>query len=171
MAFAGCVAIAAADDDDGVHHVDAHPRAPVAGASTALRRVALGRSVQGRPIRALVVGDPGATATALVVGNVHGDETAGFAVVKRLREQKQTRRIPILILTVKDLTDEERRILQSGTTKFLTKSYASKEALLHEVVEMLQGALRGDFASTRDQKVSPDLMSAADPVVAGGKKS
>ena len=86
MAFAGCVAIAAAaDDDDGAHKVAAYPRAPAARPSTGVRRVALGRSVQGRPIRALVVGDPGATATALVVGNVHGDETAGFAVVKRLR--------------------------------------------------------------------------------------
>ena len=87
MAFAGCVAIAAADDDDGVHHVDAHPRAPVAGASTALRRVALGRSVQGRPIRALVLGDPGATATALVVGNVHGDEPGGFAVALERQDE------------------------------------------------------------------------------------
>ena len=85
MAFAGCVAIAAADDDDGTHKVASHPRTAAAHPSTRLRRVALGRSVQGRPIRALVVGDRGATATALVVGNVHGDETAGFAVVKRLR--------------------------------------------------------------------------------------
>lgn len=85
MAFAGCVAIAAADDDDGTHHVTTYPRTAAARPSTGLHRVMLGRSVQGRPIRALVVGDPGATATALVVGNVHGDETAGFAVVKRLR--------------------------------------------------------------------------------------
>jgi protein MpaA len=47
--------------------------------------VLLGRSVQGRPIRALVIGDPQAGFNALVVGNVHGDEPGGFAVVKRLR--------------------------------------------------------------------------------------
>jgi len=41
--------------------------------------------VQGRPIRALVLGDPAAPATALVVGNVHGDEPGGFAVVRLLR--------------------------------------------------------------------------------------
>jgi murein peptide amidase A len=73
VALAGCVAIAAAADDDDA----AHP-------TVAVSRVMLGRSVQGRPIRAAVLGDPNATATALVVGNVHGDETAGFAVVKRL---------------------------------------------------------------------------------------
>ena len=83
LAFAGCVAIAAADDDDG-------PRKGTAAAAavqpaTAVRRVMLGRSVQGRAIRALVLGDPNATVTALVVGNVHGDEPGGFAVVHRLR--------------------------------------------------------------------------------------
>ena len=65
----------------------------------------------------------------------------GFAVVKRLREQKSTRRIPVLILSVKDLSDDERRILEVGATKFLTKSYASREALLREVLEMLNGAM------------------------------
>ncbi|HVO31355.1 MAG TPA: response regulator, partial [bacterium] len=66
----------------------------------------------------------------------------GFAVVKRLREQKSTRRVPVLILSVKDLSDDERRILETGTTKFLTKSYASREALLREVVDLLNGAIR-----------------------------
>jgi protein MpaA len=80
VAFAGCVAIALADDDDG-----AHGTRPAAHPSTAIRRVFLGRSVQGRPISAVVIGDPNATATALVVGNVHGDEPGGFAVVHRLR--------------------------------------------------------------------------------------
>lgn len=51
----------------------------------AVQRVFLGRSVQGRPIRALVLGDPVAPITALVVGNVHGDEPGGFAVVRLLR--------------------------------------------------------------------------------------
>jgi protein MpaA len=73
------VAVALADDDDGaarVRHV-----LPLATPHTRL----LGRSVKGRPIRALVLGDPGAGATVLVVGCVHGNETAGIAVVDRLR--------------------------------------------------------------------------------------
>jgi murein peptide amidase A len=83
--FTACVAIAAADDDDGARHVGTGARHAAARPSTGIRRVMLGRSVQGRPIRALVLGDPSATANALVVGNVHGDETGGFSVVKRLR--------------------------------------------------------------------------------------
>jgi protein MpaA len=83
-AFAACVAIAAADDDDGVA---AKRPAGSAGVHPALaiRRIFLGRSVQRRPISALVIGDPNAASTALVVGNVHGDEPGGFAVVSRLR--------------------------------------------------------------------------------------
>src|SRR5437762_13644447 len=50
-----------------------------------VRRVLLGHSVQGRPITARVLGDPNAPVTAVVVGNVHGDEPGGFAVVHRLR--------------------------------------------------------------------------------------
>src|SRR5436305_12148739 len=73
----GGVALAA-DDDDGVARSRAVHR------SVALRRVLLGRSLQGRPIRALVIGNPAATVNALVVGNVHGDEPGGFAVVRLL---------------------------------------------------------------------------------------
>jgi protein MpaA len=74
-----------ADDDDGA----AHPR-PGAHRGTALVHASahvllLGRSVRGRPIRALVEGDPRATAAVLVVGCIHGDEPAGIAVTERLR--------------------------------------------------------------------------------------
>jgi protein MpaA len=80
VAFAACVAIAAADDDDG-----AARRPSAVKPALAIRRVFLGRSVQARPIRALVIGEPNATSAALVVGNVHGDEPGGFAVVRLLR--------------------------------------------------------------------------------------
>jgi protein MpaA len=43
----------------------------------------IGRSVQGRPIRAIRVGE-GET-SVLVVGCIHGDERAGRAVIRRLR--------------------------------------------------------------------------------------
>jgi murein peptide amidase A len=80
-AFVACVGIALADDDDGARQAHVAAARP----ATAIQRVLLGRSVQGRPIRAVVLGDPHARATALVVGNVHGDEPGGFAVVHRLR--------------------------------------------------------------------------------------
>jgi N-acetylmuramoyl-L-alanine amidase-like protein/zinc carboxypeptidase len=45
----------------------------------------IGRSEQGRPIRAMRVGSPRARVKLLVVGVIHGNEQAGRAVVARLR--------------------------------------------------------------------------------------
>jgi N-acetylmuramoyl-L-alanine amidase len=58
--------------------------ARAAAAAVPNRRVDLGRSVQGRRISALAVGDPGAKRKVLVFGCIHGDERAGIRVVRRL---------------------------------------------------------------------------------------
>jgi murein peptide amidase A len=47
--------------------------------------VVFGRSVERRPLRAVVLGDPAAPRRALVVGCIHGNECAGEAIVRRLR--------------------------------------------------------------------------------------
>ena len=78
-------AIAMADlDGDG----SARPPAPRAAGPAAARRtrrtVLLGRSVRGRPIRAIVVPGRARGRPVLVVGCVHGDEPAGIAVAARL---------------------------------------------------------------------------------------
>jgi murein peptide amidase A len=44
----------------------------------------LGRSLDGRPIRAWRIGNPKAKRRVLVVGCIHGDECAGLAVTQRL---------------------------------------------------------------------------------------
>jgi hypothetical protein len=44
----------------------------------------LGRSVRGRPLRALAVGNPQSGTRLLVVGCIHGDECAGIAVTRAL---------------------------------------------------------------------------------------
>ena len=51
----------------------------------------IGRSEQGRPIRALRVGSPRARVKVLVVGAVHGNEPAGRAVVARLQRARPPR--------------------------------------------------------------------------------
>jgi len=59
--------------------------APTARAARAVRSILVGRSLRGRPIRALALGDPAAQRAALVIGCIHGNECAGAAVVSRLR--------------------------------------------------------------------------------------
>ncbi|HYY02706.1 MAG TPA: M14 family zinc carboxypeptidase [Gaiellaceae bacterium] len=59
-----------------------------ASASVATQRpqtMVLGRSVDGRAITAVEVGDPAGT-TVLVVGCIHGNEPAGIAVARRLAQ-------------------------------------------------------------------------------------
>ena len=51
----------------------------------------IGRSAQDRPIRALRVGSPRARVKLLVVGQVHGNEPAGRAVVARLQRVRPPR--------------------------------------------------------------------------------
>ena len=64
----------------------APPAAPMAG-----REIVVGRSAEGRPIRARLVGSPRARVKILVVGTVHGNEPAGKAVVARLRRARPPR--------------------------------------------------------------------------------
>jgi murein peptide amidase A len=52
-----------------------------------VRDAVLGRSAEGRPVRVSVVGDPASPARVLVVGAVHGTETAGRAVAGALRRR------------------------------------------------------------------------------------
>jgi protein MpaA len=53
--------------------------------AAALASLVIGHSAQGREIRATRVGDEGARVNVLVVGDVHGNEPAGEAIVARLR--------------------------------------------------------------------------------------
>jgi protein MpaA len=55
-------------------------------AAAGARLIPLGRSWQGRPITAIEVGNPSGT-PVLVVGDVHGTETAGIAVAQALAKR------------------------------------------------------------------------------------
>jgi protein MpaA len=57
-------------------------------AVAALASLVIGHSVQGREIRATRVGDEGAAVNVVVVGDVHGDEPAGEAIVAALGKEE-----------------------------------------------------------------------------------
>jgi N-acetylmuramoyl-L-alanine amidase len=83
-AFAAAVALAAGQLEAPAPV--AQPAGPAAAAETVI-----GRSAQGRPIRALRVGSARARVKLLVVGSVHGNERAGEAVIARLRSLRPPR--------------------------------------------------------------------------------
>src|SRR4051794_25210937 len=57
---------------------------PAAPAQALVRHHVLGRSQDGRAIRAVERGDPGAPRRLLVFGMVHGNEPAGRAIARTL---------------------------------------------------------------------------------------
>jgi Zinc carboxypeptidase/N-acetylmuramoyl-L-alanine amidase len=62
------------------------------------RTVLVGRSAQGRPIRAVRVGSRRARRKVLVVGEIHGSELAGRAVTRRLRRARPPRGVELWIV-------------------------------------------------------------------------
>jgi murein peptide amidase A len=60
--------------------------------------VLLGHSVQGRPLPAVIAGDPAAPRRALVVGCIHGNECAGEAVIDRLRRLRPPRGVALWLV-------------------------------------------------------------------------
>ena len=67
------------------------PAPPPPSASAEAGQIVIGRSAEGRPIRARLVGNPRARVKILVVGTIHGNEPAGKAVVARLRRARPPR--------------------------------------------------------------------------------
>jgi murein peptide amidase A len=77
---AGAALAASGESDAGGGDGGAAQQLAIGPAQTFL----LGRSVRGRPIQATELGDPGAARKMLVIGVVHGNETAGRAVARAL---------------------------------------------------------------------------------------
>jgi CheY-like chemotaxis protein len=66
----------------------------------------------------------------------------GFDFIRELRKNKDWRAIPIVILTAKDLTVEERFQLKGNVELVLQKGDYSRERLLDEVRDLVRGSLR-----------------------------
>jgi murein peptide amidase A len=83
-------------DDDGSRTARARDR--VLPTPSVRRVLLLGHSVEGRPIRALMLGDPGAAAITLVFGCIHGNETAGIAVADLLSRWHPPPRVALWVV-------------------------------------------------------------------------
>ena len=57
----------------------------------------------------------------------------GFEFVLALRQNKENRLIPIIVVTAKDLTDEDRRQLDGGVEYIFAKGSFRKEELLEQL--------------------------------------
>lgn len=70
----------------------------VSDAPTVLSSRVIGRSVQGRAIRAYRLGDPTAPRKAVVLGSIHGDEPAGIRVTEGLRRGAPVHEVDLWVI-------------------------------------------------------------------------
>jgi signal transduction histidine kinase/CheY-like chemotaxis protein len=70
-------------------------------------------------------------------------EMDGFEFAARLKQDAKLNRIPIVVVTAKDLTEEERGRLNGQVSKILQKGAYSREELLEEVSRVVVRELRG----------------------------
>jgi signal transduction histidine kinase/DNA-binding response OmpR family regulator len=69
----------------------------------------------------------------LVILDLVMTEMSGFAVVEALRAQADTREIPVIVLTVRNLSDDDRLRLNGLVTSILEKTNLERADLLNEV--------------------------------------
>jgi CheY-like chemotaxis protein len=63
----------------------------------------------------------------------------GFEFVMRMRRMESAWTIPVVVVTAKDLTEEDRRRLSGGVMCLIEKAGLDREALLAQVREQLAG--------------------------------
>ena len=73
-------------------------------------------------------------------------EMDGFEVVHRLHVNADWRDTPVILLTARDLSHEERRALDTGTTRVIQKGNFTRDELLAELRQMI-GERRASAAS------------------------
>jgi CheY-like chemotaxis protein len=79
---------------------------------------------------------------ALILLDLMMPEMDGFEFVHELRKHGAWRSIPIVVVTAKDLTTEDRLRLNGYVEKILRKEAYSREALLTEVRDLVAGCVR-----------------------------
>jgi signal transduction histidine kinase/DNA-binding response OmpR family regulator len=91
-------------------------------------RVALGRVAEKRP--------------SLILLDLMMPEMDGFEFLSSLREREEWRAIPVVVITAKDLTAEDRRRLDGSVAHVLEKGTLSPEQLLNEMGRHLLKSVR-----------------------------
>ena len=68
-------------------------------------------------------------------------EMDGFEFFDQLRKSARWRYIPVIVVTAKDLTEEDRRRLNGGVERILQKDSPTRDEMLREVSATLTGCI------------------------------
>ncbi len=82
-------------------------------------------------------------------------EMDGFEFVTHLRRREEWRSIPVVVVTAKDLTTEDRLRLNGYVEKFVQKGAFSREQLLREIRELLESCLRQNQSAVSGTEPQP----------------
>ena len=84
----------------------------------------------------------------------------GFGLVAELRARPAWREVPIVVMTAKDLTDEDRKRLNGSVRAIVQKAGSARDTLLAEVRELLAASIR---------RQRPEYPAGAPPLPRTGK--
>jgi two-component system phosphate regulon response regulator PhoB len=83
--------------------------------------------------------------------------TSGIEVCRRLRRDKATARVPIIMLTAREAEDDRVRGLETGADDYLTKPFSPRELLARvaAVLRRVRPALAGEILEVGDLRLDP----------------
>ncbi|MXO73983.1 phosphate regulon transcriptional regulatory protein PhoB [Altererythrobacter aerius] len=83
--------------------------------------------------------------------------TSGIEVCRRLRRDKATAHVPIIMLTARETEDDKIRGLETGADDYLTKPFSPRELLARvaAVLRRIRPALAGESISVGDIALDP----------------
>ncbi len=83
----------------------------------------------------------------LIIIDLMMPKVSGFDVIRELKKHPDAKEIPILVLTAKDLSKEEKNVLMEDVAKVIKKGEVSKDDLVDEVrrIEILHPGRAGLF--------------------------
>ena len=73
----------------------------------------------------------------LIILDLMMPEVDGFAVLDQMQQQRETHDIPVIVMTSKDLTSRERKLLNQRVREVMAKGQTSPERLLEKVSELV----------------------------------
>ncbi len=104
---------------------------------------------------------------ALILLDLMMPQMDGFEFIAELRKSEAWRTIPVVVLTSKDLSPEERRVLNGNVEKVMQKGAYGRDALLLEVRRVAALYTSGKAAETKIVKTSELLPEPASKTPGG----
>jgi len=119
-------------------------------------------SNEGYRVRATADGDEALVLAAeevpdLVILDWMIEGTSGIEVCRRLRRDKATAHVPIIMLTAREAEDDRIRGLETGADDYVTKPFSPRELLarVSAVLRRIRPALAGETIEVDDIKLDP----------------